>query len=895
MDRIDLNGNWELTYDNRKAVEIQIPCAVETVMEKKDYYGPFYFTKIFNARMPEGKKRAKILFEGVSYACEVFLNQKTVCTHEGVWDSFEVDVTEQLSEGENVLEVMVFKPDFDKNSPYYFRSVLFGFIPDVMMPFGGIWKDVELYFVGETYFTECLVTFSRKEQAVFIQSQLFETKETENLSVQVNVSDPHGKKTHIEIGYEACIKIDVENCCYWSVDTPNLYQINIELMKEKTTCDTKQFTGGFRHIQVENGEILLNGAPFYMRGILHWGCYPEKMTPNLSYEEVREELNKIKSLGFNAIKHCLYFPPKYYYELCDEMGIVTWQELPLWLPYKNEHLEKRIYEQYPKMLDLFMQHPGVSVVSIGCELDATVGSEVLNDLYEMIKEREEQLVICDNSGSGECFEGGRDAKSDIYDYHFYAELYNLNSLVREFTYEAREKKPWIFGEFNDSDTMRILAKRGDEPWWQNADEAVNPLRKVHKGFESDQPIYKQREIFEDYNITEEASGMEAVSRAQMTDIRKYILELTRSTPGIKGYNITTIQDVPITTAGIFDAAMNPKVSKEVMQQVNGEVVVSYQKDLARKWKAGADCFYNKDRYHYFEGEPINGRMIVSNRSAKPIDTNAVIRLTYEGEIIKETTVPCVIKANTTQELGYYEIVLPMIGTARRYMLEISLEWDGNSYKNQWDIWCYQKKLSQTTLHILEDGNHLEGIETLFRVETLKERKELEKLYAGDILLTSSMDETVRKAAERGIHVICMVKENSFLPVHKAPFYREGVIKIAKHPIMDCLLHKGYAGMQFFGIASSFIFDKKELEEAIGEYQTLMRRYDARKFHAGEYLIKYSYGKGTVLATTLNLNGGMGEQPAGFSENKQAAWLLHQMITYLGEIEDEYETTASNRI
>lgn len=882
---ISLNGQWELEVKNQLPRAVTIPGAVELYLENRDSYESFIFYKKFLLEEKDQNKTYLIDFKGVSYFCKVSCNGVSLLEHEGIWDAFSADATNAIRTGENVLKVEVWKPDFNVESPYYFRSVLFGFIPDVMLPFGGIWKDVELRVVGSMYFEKFRPDFQIGKEdptAIVLRSHILGKDTNSKFHVKIDLEDPTGKKTSFTKPYEETLIIPVEDTESWSPSTPNIYKCHVVLYLKEEALDSISFTGGFRNIQIQNGEILLNNIPFYMRGVLHWGCYPDRMTPTPSVEEVRKELCRIKEAGFNTVKHCLYFPPSYYYELCDEMGIVVWQELPLWLPYPNEYLLHRIYHQYPLMLDIFMQYPSVSLVSIGCELDTTIGTDTLNKLYNIIKSREPQMIICDNSGSGECFEGGTGSDSDIYDYHFYPELYQLNHLLQEFTSSYRTQKPWLFGEFNDFDTFRIATKgkSGANAWWCNPDEKINLLRKVHKGFGSDQPVYRQQEILDQYGVSEEVNEIIAPSVEQMKEVRKFILETVRSFPEIKGYNITVIQDVPITTAGIFDEHMDCKISPDFMQQINGNIVVGFQKELARIWDNGADRFLNKDRYHYEENEGLNGRIVISNRNNLPISGEYRIAVQYKEQTLCFAAGSYEVPANQVIELPKPDFILPTTEQTKCCNLNIELTHSNGQYENNWDIWLWPKKYRKETLYLLDPTDYFHGIEQYFMVVHLKGVDELNTLVPGAIVLTTIHDQTVEANAARGLKIISVINGVSILPTVSAPFFREGITRITEHPAIENISHKGYAGIQFFGIASDRVFDKIQLEKTIGGYRTLVRRYDARKFWVGEYLVEYTTGSGRVLATTLNLAGGKGEQPNTIGANRLGIGLLQGMVAYL---------------
>lgn len=882
MRSINLCGDWNLNKSELNHQTIQVPAAVETVLKDRSFSGPFIYEKSIDLGTIDPDASYVLQFGGVSYYCEVLCNGKLMGTHEGIWDSFNIDITSAVQSGDNSITVKVIKPDFDKQSPYFFRSVLFGFIPDIMLPFGGIWKDVALHIRGHVYFDQVNCRFDTDQKQIQVNSVLHGTDS--EVMMKIDVTDDEGTETSVLVPYAESVHIDLEHIHIWSPSTPRLYRVAIQLLKSDVPLDTYSVRAGFRKMEIHNGEIMLNGDPFYMRGVIHWGCYPEKFTPYPTYDEVKDELLKLKALGFNTVKHCLYFPPAYYYELCDELGIVTWQELPLWLPYDNEQMLGRIYDQYPKMLNIFMHYPSVSLVSLGCELDSTISSDTLNDLYQMVKAKDEKMIICDNSGSGECFEGVSNASSDIYDYHFYAELYNLDGLINEFTRSYRPVKPWLFGEYNDADTFRLvknMSVKEEEAWWVNSDENINLLRQVHKGFGSDLPIYHQGQILDTYGIAEEVENIENLSYKQMHSIRKYILELTRSYKEIKGYNITTIKDVPITTSGIFDMNMEPKVKPEEMLPVNGDIVVTLNKDLNRVWQNGADRFLNKDLYNHFAENTLSGRLTLSNRSHQDLRGIYEVTLKDEHNVYFSFKDDYAIPKYEVDQLAQLAIKLPNVSEVTKCKLEVKLSYLEGSYTNAWDIWIYPAALTQQLIYLHDYSGSFAGIEDLFQVQRVSSPQSLDKLQAGEVLLTTAFDESVEKLLERGVQVIAVQKGEGYFPLAYNPFYREGVKVIFDHPVTNKIGHIGYAGMQFFGVGTDRYFDKLALEAKIGSYTSLLRRYDARKFAAGDYLLSYEKGKGKVLLTTLNLDGGVGSQPHNFKENNFAIWLLNVMVSFLG--------------
>lgn len=891
MKDINLNGQWKVYFSEDKDIDISnyiiaeekqinVPKPIEKVMKDRRFSGPYFYEKELYMEEIDSENSYILEFSGVSYYCEIYLNGKYVDEHEGIWDAFQVDITKHIKAGGNKLVIKVIKPDFNKESKYHFRSVLFGFIPDIMIPFGGIWKDVNLLIRGKNYFKDIEYKFDSKEKSIVIDSKL---NNIEDLKIKAKITTPSGEIIEKTLSYLEEMILTLEHIDLWSPNTPNLYTLKIELWNNEL-LDAKEIKAGFRKIDINQGEIYLNNEKFYMRGVLHWGSYPEKFVPLPSYEEVRSELMKIKALGFNTVKHCLYFPPKYYYELCDELGIVTWQELPLWLPRDNGYILDRIDEQYPKMLKYFMHYPTISLVSLGCELDATISSGTLNKLYDLVREKDESMIICDNSGSGECFEGVTNSQSDIYDYHFYAELYNLEGLVNEFTRSYRFVRPWIFGEYNDSDTFRLVKdiekSSNYELWWLNDQEEKNLLRMSHKGFNSDLPIYNQKKILKEYGVEEEVEDIKEMSLKQSYMIRKYVLELTRTYKEIKGYNITAIRDVPITTSGIFDDNMNSKFDEKEFTKINGEVVVAFTKNLTRIWHNGADRFLNEDLYNYFSESNLKGRLVVSNRKNEALNGKYKVSIKDGNKIYFSFEDDFTTDKDDVKELAQLNLKLPQVEEAKHLELVVELTYGEETYENHWDIWVYDKDFSKKLIYIFDNTNSLEGVEETFKVKRICSMEELHQLTQGDILITTYFDKDIEGLTDKGVNILYYQKSEGYFPLTYNPFYREGVKRIFNHKITDSIDHLDFVGYQFYGLGVDKYYDKLQLKKLIGEYTPIIRRYDARSFKAGDYMFEYSKNKGKIIVTTLNFDGGKGSQPYNFKYNNFAKYMLNSIINYL---------------
>src|SRR5262249_34163661 len=152
------------------------------------------------------------------------------------------------------------------------------------------------------------------------------------------------------------------------------------------------------------------------------------------------------------------FPPQYYFDIADELGLALWVELPMWLPQPSDFFRGQTPREYRRLVRLARNHPSALIYSLGCELNRAIGAEILRPLYALVKNESGGAPVRDNSGSGEAYGGLLDEHADFYDYHFYSELPFLRELLDYFSPRWRPQQPWLFGEFCDYDTFRDLRR-----------------------------------------------------------------------------------------------------------------------------------------------------------------------------------------------------------------------------------------------------------------------------------------------------------------------------------------------------------------------------------------------------------------------------------------------------
>ncbi len=866
---IDLQGTWILRYNNTER-PVEVPGVIEKYIEKRDEPGEYSYHRKFSISQ-NLEKRYILHCQGISYAYRIVINSDEIFEGEGIWQTSSVDITDSLKK-DNHIEVIITRPSFDASSPYHFRSLLFGFIPDVLFPFSGIFRPLFIEEVHPVYCQNIQINSDVKDRSVSVCATM-SSDLTEDYQLRFCCFFADKEVFRSEIHSTKCT-FSLDSVQLWTPPKPNLYQLRIEVLYNGTVVHRSCKKFGFREIAVNGSMIKINGDKQYFRGVLHWGYYPEEMSVYQNEAAIRQELSLIKSMGFNGIKFCLFIPDQRYYEICDELGIMVWQELPLWLPYDNGYLIDRIQHQFPQLIQQVISHPSLFCISIGCELDSTVPTEVLDSIYDTISSCGSSVLICDNSGGGECFDGNIDTKSDIYDYHFYGEIHQMNRLIQEFTHKSRKSKPWFFGEFNDMDTYRNIDayknNQGEVPYWANKDFGINLLRYVHQGFGSDNPVYNFTETVAAYGYQNLLPHIEKMSLRKAYWIRKYNLETVRTYNTISGYAVTALRDVPITTSGLIDDHGSPKFSQSSMCMINGDMVISMLPPLRRCWVHGADMFDSHDRYNFQEGTPIDNRVIIS--SCLSFDYSACIEvcLTQNGNTLHRDTYPVTVQCCEAKEYIQLNLPLPETGRVERYDLRVQV----GEYHNQWYIWSYPTHYK--TPFSLYDPTHIfEGIESFFSCKKLSAIPE----HLEGVLLTTVYTPEIEMLHKKGIHLIYINQGLDDIPFEHLPFWRENVKVVHNNPYFDELQHLGFDGANFLSLTTKIGFDALILRKIYPDYIPLITRVDNRNFrlHEHAFFVPGKGGQGNMIVTSFNFSAGVGDQSRSFDRNYFGGAFLNTIV------------------
>jgi len=361
---------------------VAVPCCWESHPQFAAYRGEGEYTTHFEA---EGTIRLE--FKGVSHTATVFLDKKEVIRHYNAYTSFEY-IAKDLVPGEHTLTIRA-DNRFSENSALH--------IPNDYMSYGGVSRPVvmekinDLYikFVHVTPFLEdhgwrakievCLKNVCARERCVDVHVEL--AGKTVVWRDQIISAD-----TEINISAIECF----DNIKTWTPEQPDLYMVRAVLSQDRKEMDDLIERVGFREIIVRGKEILLNGEKLRIRGICRHEDHPQ-FGCALPYEAMAADLELIKDLGVNSVRTAHYPNDDRFLDLCDEQGILIWEENHARglseENMRNKSFEAQAEQVIHEMIEAHYNHPCIYIWGIlnECASDSEYGKECYQKQFELIR------------------------------------------------------------------------------------------------------------------------------------------------------------------------------------------------------------------------------------------------------------------------------------------------------------------------------------------------------------------------------------------------------------------------------------------------------------------------------------------------------------------------------
>lgn len=418
--RQSLDGDWSFElYESPDSVPAAWPCGEDsqkTVVvpgnwqlqgfDKPVYTNVKYSFPVNPPRVPEQNptgcyrrsffldgaaihERTYLVFEGVDSAFFVWCNGHFVGYSQDSRLPAEFDITDCVIAGDNQLAAMVL------------RLCDGSYLEDQdMWNLSGIYRSVYLISKPQAHIRDYRLNtaFYNEYETGLLSGEIFCSDEATG-ALRITLLDTKGNMQLtkiLDIGtdwidergcYEDRCRFEFEipNVLPWSAESPRLYRLVISLLSpdgQLLDCEATQI--GFRTIEIDCGQLKLNGKPLLIRGV-NKHEHDAETGHFETLDQVAADIRLMKAHNFNAIR-CSHYPHQVgLYDICDKLGMYVVDEaniethglIPMSRLSDDEDWASAYLERFSRMVRRDYNHPSIIIWSLGNESGYGVNHELM--------------------------------------------------------------------------------------------------------------------------------------------------------------------------------------------------------------------------------------------------------------------------------------------------------------------------------------------------------------------------------------------------------------------------------------------------------------------------------------------------------------------------------------
>lgn len=298
-------------------VKVLVPSAWEMIPALHNYRG----RAVYECKAMCGGN-VRFCFGGVSFRARVLLDGVELASHYGAYTAFDT-VARQVPYGVHTLRVEV-DNRFGEDSALHFGNDYYSY--------GGITRPVTIEQLSDVYVRQLHVTPIRtrvgwEARVEAIVANLSDSAMTCEVRLTIGEEAPVSVPVTIAPGAETVVAQTVAcgTVQPWNVDAPVLYDAAAEIFSDGEPVDDLRERFGFRTVEVVGKDILFNGEKLVIKGFNRheeygaFGCA-------VPVESMAHDIHLMKDMGANAVRTCHYPNDPRFLDLCDEMGLLVWEE-----------------------------------------------------------------------------------------------------------------------------------------------------------------------------------------------------------------------------------------------------------------------------------------------------------------------------------------------------------------------------------------------------------------------------------------------------------------------------------------------------------------------------------------------------------------------------------------
>ena len=354
-----LNGLWDYAITPKSEAcpksfdgKILVPFAVESSLSGVGRTftadDALWYSTTFTVPSAWKGKRLMLNFDAVDWRADVYVNDIQIGFHTGGYTHFSFDVTPYLKAGANSLVVKV--QDATDNGLQPRGKQVSNPRGIWYTPVSGIWQSVWIEPVAPAHVTDYNVVSNIKTKSMDVQVSTAGTQEGDVVKVLLldggigySTETANAAKVATDGMYSVLasgmtipggtVTLNVKNPKLWSPDSPYLYGLAIQILRNGKVIDKVAAYTAMREIAVyqknSNTKLMgLNGEALFQLGPLDQGWWPDGLYTAPTDEALKYDIQKTKDFGYNMIRKHIKVEPDRWFYYCDQLGMLVWQDMP---------------------------------------------------------------------------------------------------------------------------------------------------------------------------------------------------------------------------------------------------------------------------------------------------------------------------------------------------------------------------------------------------------------------------------------------------------------------------------------------------------------------------------------------------------------------------------------
>ena len=418
-----------------KEYKMLVPSCWESHPELSSYKGKALYSK----KVTFGGN-VRLVFKGVSHTAYVYLDKKQIAYHYNAYTEFSV-VLKDIPYGEHLLEVKV-DNSFHEDSALHVSNDYYSY--------GGITRPLVVEEIGDMFIKHIhFIPFLKDDKwhASIRATVTNLSNEEKNVNLQIKVGEDHVvsfENQNLLADGDTLLEGDFEfsSVIPYTLEEPKLYTMIGTLLYNDKAVDDLIDRVGFREVKVSGKDILFNGKKVIIKGVNRHEDYAE-FGCAIPIEAMYRDIEIIKSLGANCVRTCHYPNDERFLDLCDENGILVWEEAHARglneKQMKHKNFDQQSADCIREMIENHINHPSIFVWGIlnECVSNTEFGRTCYAKQFELIKSLDSSRPVTFASleahiGSDMCLD-----LVDIVSFNIYPKWYH-NTPVKDFIKKLKD-------------------------------------------------------------------------------------------------------------------------------------------------------------------------------------------------------------------------------------------------------------------------------------------------------------------------------------------------------------------------------------------------------------------------------------------------------------------------